>query len=144
MRAVIDTNVWISALLNPHGAPARVMEAFRAGRFTVVLSQPLLNELRQVLMRPRLRQRFGYSAEMVRDLEQLLIARAIWVLVEGHMEMCRDPRDNMVLETALRGQANYLVTRDDDLKRDIELIRKMAELGVQVVSVQQFLNLFDS
>lgn len=45
----------------------------------------------------------------------------------------------MVLETAILGKAEYLVTRDDDLKRDLELVQKMAEWGIQVVSVQQFL-----
>jgi predicted nucleic acid-binding protein len=50
----------------------------------------------------------------------------------------------MVLETALLGKAEYLVTRDDDLKRDPDLIQKMAEQGVQVVSVQQFLKRLSS
>ena len=47
----------------------------------------------------------------------------------------------MLLETALRGNARCLVTRDDDLKRDSELIAQMESRGVQVVSVQQFLDI---
>ena len=43
------------------------------------------------------------------------------------------------METALLGKADYLVSRDDDLKRDLELMRKMHEHGVTVVSVSGFL-----
>ena len=139
MRAVIDTNVWVSAVLNPHGAPAQVMDAFRKARFIVMLSQPLLDELQQVLARPRLSRRLAYSTQMVQELVELLRARAVWVKIHGDISICRDPHDNMVLETAILGKAEYLVTRDDDLKRDLELIQKMAEWGIQVVSVQQFL-----
>ncbi|CUU36176.1 MAG: putative toxin-antitoxin system toxin component, PIN family [Armatimonadetes bacterium] len=124
MRAVIETNVWVSAVLNPHGAPALVMEAFRKVQFLVMVSQPLLDELWQVLMRPRLMRRMSYHPDLVQEL----------------INLCRDPHDNMFLETAIKGGAEYLVTRDDDLKRDPELLQKMAEFGIQVVSVQRFLN----
>ncbi len=140
MRAVIDTNVWVSAVLNPHGAPAQVMEAFRKAQFIAVLSQPLLDELQQVLARPRLIQRLTYGSQMVQELVDLLRARAVWVKIHGGISICRDPHDNMVLETAILGKAEYLVTRDDDIKHDPELIQKMAEWGIQVVSVQQFLD----
>jgi len=140
MRAVIDTNVWVSAVLNPHGAPAQVMDAFRKARFVVVLSQPLLDELQQVLTRPRLIQRLTYNTQMVQELVNLLRTRAVWVKIQDDISICRDPHDNMVLETAILGRAEYLVTRDDDLKRDLELVQKMAEWGIQVVSVQQFLD----
>jgi len=140
MRAVIDTNVWVSAVLNPHGAPAQVMAAFRQARLVVVLSQPLMDELQQVLMRPRLMRRLAYNTHMVQELVDLLRTRAVWVEIHGDVSGCRDPHDNMVLETAVLGAAEYLVTRDDDLKRDPELIQKMSEIGIQVISVQQFLN----
>jgi len=130
MRAVIDTNVWVSAVLNPHGAPAQVMDAFRKARFVVVLSQPLLDELQQVLTRPRLIQRLTYNTQMVQELVNLLRTRAVWVKIQDDISICRDPHDNMVLETAILGRAEYLVTRDDDLKRDLELVQKMAEWGI--------------
>jgi len=47
----------------------------------------------------------------------------------------------MFLEAAVRGNARYLVSRDDDLKRDLELVAQMEGRGVQVVSVQQFLDI---
>lgn len=53
-RAVVDTDGWVSALLNPAGAPALVLAAFLAGRFVVVTGEPMLAELREVLGRPQL------------------------------------------------------------------------------------------
>lgn len=139
LRAVVDTNVWISALLNPQGAPARVLEAFLQGRFTPVLAPSLLEELTEVAQRPRLRERFGLSVEKTEQVRTLLRDRGVVVHPPGVLRLCRDPEDNLVLETALLGKAQYMVTRDDDLKRDLELIRRMEEQGVQVLSVRQFL-----
>lgn len=50
----------------------------------------------------------------------------------------------MVLETAIRGGAQCLVTRDDDLKRDQELIAQMQVMGIQIMTVQQFLDILDT
>ena len=53
MIAVVDTNVWVSGLINRHGTPARVLDAYRDQQFTtVVMSGPLLEELEGVLRRP--------------------------------------------------------------------------------------------
>jgi predicted nucleic acid-binding protein len=50
-----------------------------------------------------------------------------------------NPDDDIHLEAAIAGKAKYLVTRDDDIKRDLDLMRQMKEHGVQVVSVSQLL-----
>lgn len=57
MRAVLDPNVVISALLSPNGAPARVLLAWRAGAFELLVSPQLLAELRRALSYPKLRDR---------------------------------------------------------------------------------------
>ena len=57
MRAVVDVNVLISALLAPDGAPAQVLVAWRAGRFEMIVSPGLLAELARALAYPKLRKR---------------------------------------------------------------------------------------
>lgn len=57
MRAVLDANLIISALLSPDGAPARVLVAWREGAFELIVSSHLLAELRRALSYPRLRER---------------------------------------------------------------------------------------
>jgi putative PIN family toxin of toxin-antitoxin system len=139
MRVVIDTNIWVSAFLTNRGHSARLIEAFRAGDFEVVVSEPLLHELGTVLRRPRLMNKYYYDETAITEYIALIKEQSIWVDILGTLNLCRDPRDNFLLETALFGGAEYLVSRDDDLKRDLALIQRMAELGIQVVSVQQFL-----
>jgi putative PIN family toxin of toxin-antitoxin system len=157
MLVVVDTNVWVSALLNPSGFPARLLRAFLEGQFTPVVSQELIQELADVLSRPRLWRTLTRRlsrldtrlALIILPIYQFVAAMLLhtfgqaghWVELRGDTQWCRDPRDNIFLETALRGNARYVVTRDDDLKRDPELIAQMESHGIQVVSVQQFLDI---
>jgi putative PIN family toxin of toxin-antitoxin system len=118
-----------------------LIEAFRQALIEVVVSEPLIRELDAVLRRPRLVSKYQLSDQSINEYISLIKRQSVWVSVSGTLHICRDPRDDFLLETALFGGAEYLVTRDDDLKRDLDLTQRMAEWGVQVVSVQQFLNL---
>jgi putative PIN family toxin of toxin-antitoxin system len=138
-RVVVDTNVWISALLNSQGFPAQVLEALKHKLFTPILSPPLIEELKEVLARPRLRK-YGVTDQDVEELITLLTDRAIWVEPTGELHLCHDPDGDLILETALLGQAEQMVTRDDDIKRDLELMKWMEEQGITVLSVSQFLD----
>jgi hypothetical protein len=60
--AVLDTNVWVSAFLNPVGHPARLIAAGKARQFELITSRPLLEELYDVLCRPRIMKIRGTSA----------------------------------------------------------------------------------
>ncbi|BCW95363.1 MAG: putative toxin-antitoxin system toxin component, PIN family [Fimbriimonadales bacterium] len=140
MRVVIDTNIWVSAFLVQRGYSARLIDAFRQTRFVSLLSAPLVQELETVLRRPRLVSKYHLEESLIREYIALIREQSVWVEVEGTVRLCRDPRDNFLIETAIFGNADYLVTRDDDLKRAPELVQQMTAFGIQVVSVQQFLN----
>ena len=142
--ALIDTNVWISALLNPYGPPARLKNAWLQGKFEVVVALPLLTEIGEVLRRPRIRRKYSIREEEIIRYLRLIAARSAFAPVTGRMTVCRDPDDNFILEAAIAGGAEFVITRDDDLKRDLELIRHMQEHGVQVVSVSRFLTILSS
>ena len=64
--------------------------------------------------------------------------------VAGRIAVCRDSDDNFILKAAVAGKANFIVTRDDDLKGDLELIQHMQKHGVQVVSVSYFLGILSA
>jgi putative PIN family toxin of toxin-antitoxin system len=142
-RAVVDTNVWVSAVLNPNGAPARIKAALQAQAFTLVVSTPMLAELADVLMRPRITRKYGVTQHDVTELVVLLRRAAVVVPISGTVQLCRDPDDDVVIETALRGQADMLVTRDDDLKRAPELGKILTAAGIAVITVQHFLDALD-
>jgi putative PIN family toxin of toxin-antitoxin system len=139
VRAVVDTNVWISALLNPAGAPAAVRIALQQQQFTLVTSEPLLEELAAVLARPRFAQRYGVTPADIAELVALLRERGEVVPIAGTVRLCRDPDDDMVIETAFNGRADALVTRDDDLKGVEDLTTILASHGVAVLTVRRFL-----
>jgi len=141
LLVLVDTNVWISAFINVSGAPAQVLGAFLADRFIPVVSDALLEEIRDVLGRPRIRRRWQLRAADVASALALLQDRAIQAIPTGDLHLCRDPDDDILLETALVGGAKYFVSRDDDVKRDQELIARLEERGVTVLSVAHFLGL---
>jgi putative PIN family toxin of toxin-antitoxin system len=139
--ALLDTNVWVSAFLKPTGPPGRLVSRWMGGEFETITSLPQLTETADVLRRPRLTRRFGYPQEEVEAFLRLIVARATVVPISGELVICRDPDDNEILEAAIRGKSRYLVTRDDDLKRDLDLIVVARRHGVRVVSVRQFLRI---
>jgi uncharacterized protein len=143
VRAVIDTSVWVSALINPAGYPARVLAAFLDGRFTLIVSEPLLQELAATLSKPRIVRKYHITPEAVAALLSVFRERAVMVSVYNTIHVCRDPNDDVVIETALRGRADVLVSRDDDLKGDLELVQFLETLGVGAWSVQRFLDTLD-
>jgi putative PIN family toxin of toxin-antitoxin system len=136
---LLDTNVWVSAFLKPSGPPGKVVAAWRRGDFSVVTSPSQLTEIVEVLNRPRSIRRFAYPPEEAETFVRLIAARANVVQISGDLKICRDPDDNDILEAAILGKSQYLVTRDDDLKRDLDLIRALRRRRVRVVSVRQFL-----
>ena len=138
-RALVDTNVWVSGVLNPTGPPARVFLAFRAGLFLPVVSSPLLNEIHEVLHRPRIRPRWRMTPADVDELLALVEDRSVMAFPTGEVHLCRDPDDDLIIESALLGKARYLVSRDDDLKRDWDLIGHLEQRGVEIISVARFL-----
>lgn len=62
IRAVLDVNVLVSALISPSGTPARLLEAWRQGQFTVLTSQDILAEFERVIVRSHLYGRYGLKA----------------------------------------------------------------------------------
>lgn len=112
MRVVIDTNVYISALLNVESVPGFAVE--RAMRMQkVLMSAPLMAEIQEVLQRKKIRRFIpGDAAE--RFLRELFTVTE-WVTPNLRISECRDPRDNHLLELAVAGEANFVLTGDADL-----------------------------
>jgi putative PIN family toxin of toxin-antitoxin system len=93
--AVIDTNVVVSGLLTgePSAPTRRILDAMLAGRFTYLLSIPLLTEYRAVLLRPRISDRHGLSEHQVDTILQELAAHAAIREPEAQGEVGPDPAD---------------------------------------------------
>jgi putative PIN family toxin of toxin-antitoxin system len=120
LRAVLDVNVFISALLSPHGAPAELLRAWIAGRFELIVSALLLAELGRALAYPKLRARIPTedAARVVEWLEQTAtLVRDPDVDVSPVRSV--DPGDDYLLALAasqrallVSGDAHLLALRD--------------------------------
>lgn len=134
MRAVLDVNVIISALLSPRGAPARTLRAWLQGAFELVVSPALLAELERALAYPKLAERITAT-----DIEQLLeLVSRTAVLLEDPTEpppvRSADPDDDYVISLAAAARA-VIVSGDGHLT---ELAGELP-----VYAPPQFLDLLD-
>jgi putative PIN family toxin of toxin-antitoxin system len=112
-RVVVDTNVLISALLQPSGRTAAVLEAIRAVDGVLLFSDETFAELASRLLRPKF-DRYVAWPTRERFVADLAVVGE-WVTITGAVRACRDPDDDKFLEVALNGAANCLVSGDDDL-----------------------------
>lgn len=70
----------------------------------------------------------------------MLVARLAYVVaVTGELHLCRDPKDDIVLETAIMGGATHVVSRDEDVTRDLALQEQLKAHRIKVVAVSRFL-----
>lgn len=115
MRAVVDTNILIRALIKPLGTVGPVIRRLRDGDYTLVYSTPLLDELIEKLALPRIREKYQLAEPDLEALVTLITLRGELVRPERKVKVCRDPEDDMLIEAALAGGAEYVVTGDEDL-----------------------------
>ena len=112
MRCVLDTNVFVSALLSPGSKPRMaVNRAQREG--AILLSHAVLAELFEVLHREKSRRYI--DDDDIRRFLAALTREAEWVDVDVEVTVCRDSKDDKFLSLAVCGNATHLVTGDEDL-----------------------------
>jgi putative PIN family toxin of toxin-antitoxin system len=130
IRVVIDTNILVSALLTPQGAPAEViLMCLYQPDFQLGVSGPVFAEYDDVIRRPRL-HRTEY------EIESTLAAireRSLWVKPAESVRACTDPADDIFLECAQAVSAQFLVTGNS---RHFPLSWK----STQIVSARLFLD----
>lgn len=111
-RVVLDTNVLISAALSRLGKPFACL-AWVLDNATLIVSRELLEELETRLARPKF-SKYVDDARRRAFVVDLGLS-AMQVELSGAVTACRDPDDNKLLETAIAGHADCLVTGDQDL-----------------------------
>lgn len=140
VRAVLDVNVIVSAIINSYGNPRRCWRAWQDGRFALIASAHIILETTTKLRLPRIARRYGVSEADAFLVEAALSNRATLVeLAAGDIvPVTGDPEDDAVLATALLGGADYLVTGDGGL-RDYSPYE-----GIEIVTPRVFLERLDT
>ena len=139
MEVVLDTNVVISAAINPKGPPAEIIRRWRAQSFTWVSSADLFAELKRVIQSPEIRRFLAWDEDEVVDFLAAVsqIARMVSPAQTLHL-IKSDPADNRVLEAAVEAGSDYIVTGDKAL-----LALGSCE-GIPVITPVGFLSILQS
>ena len=132
LRVVLDTNTRFSALVF-RGTPGLLVALLQTGDYLEVVSQALLDEYQDVLERKSDKSREAIEAEIA-----LVAARARFVQAQESVSISRDPDDNRILECALAGQADYIITGD----RDLLILGSFR--GIPILTIRQFLDQLSS
>jgi uncharacterized protein len=106
MRVVVDTNVLVSGVINPHGSPGRVVDSILSQTITVLYDDRILMEYRDVLLRPF----FGFHAADVNALLDFITFSGEQITAGPVNVILPDPTDVPFLEVAVAGSAAALVT----------------------------------
>jgi putative PIN family toxin of toxin-antitoxin system len=115
MRAVVDTGVFVSALLRRQGITGEILSALRDDRFTLIYTTPILVEIIDVLGRDPFRTKYHILSEDIHALINLIRLRGELVIPERVVRVCRDSKDDKFLDAALAGSAEAIVSGDQDL-----------------------------
>jgi putative PIN family toxin of toxin-antitoxin system len=138
MRAVVDTNILVRAVIQPAGAVGPVLMRLRQGDYTLLYAQPLLEELVDVLNRPRIRDKYQLTDQDIQAVIGLILLRGEAVLPQERITACRDPKDDKFLEVAVAGEADVIISGDDDLL----VLHPFA--GIPILSPSAFLRMLDA
>jgi uncharacterized protein len=143
IRVVLDTNVVVSAHIQPLGPPARILLAALAKEFELCVSSDILAEYDEVLRRPK----FKIEPAVVNAFLEAA-ATAVFVTPTTRIQAARDQDDNKFLECAFEGRANYIVTGNlNDYPEDEAWLRSSVgnplERHIRIVSPREFLNILD-
>lgn len=132
IKAVVDTNVLISGFIWG-GIPKKIIDKFRfEAFFLLILSPELTNEFRGKLL-----YKFHLEPKLVNQWMEELTLYAELVIPELTTKICRDPKDNMILDTAKSAGAKYIVTGDKDV------LSLSVFQGITIVSPSEFLKILE-
>ncbi len=111
IRAVVDVNLWISFLISD--SFSRLEHLLTNGAVTILHSEDFLAEYRSTIYKPKLQKRFG--TEAATEMLAQLVDNGEFIAVVSTVSVCRDPKDDYLLELSRDGRADYLLTGDKDL-----------------------------
>ena len=138
VKIVLDTAALISAIRSSTGAAAEIVRLAAVGKLALLMDYKLVCEYRDVALRPQHIAASGRTSEDAEAIIEMLEAIAAPVLVRiKHRPLSQDENDDMVLDVAINGDADAVVTNN------IKDFRTAAErFGIQVLTPRDFLNAF--
>jgi putative PIN family toxin of toxin-antitoxin system len=133
LRFVIDTNILVSSILISSSKPDYALKKVR-NIGNILLSETTFQELEEILYRPK----FDRYVSLITRIEFItkLKSESNLIKISEKITICRDPKDDKFLELAVNGQANFIITGDEDL-----LVLNPFR-NIEIITVNEFLNRF--
>ena len=130
MKLVFDTNIFISAIVIPHSKAEKAILKIIEGIDTLVIPKDIINEILSVLSTKfhRDREAISHAAFYLSELAQIVAPKKA-------VQVFEDDPDNRILECALSGKADAIVTGDK------EMLKLKAFEGIKIISLKEYLEL---
>ena len=106
MKVVLDTNVLISGILNPNGAPGQILNLFFNKKIKLLIDTRIYREYEEVLGRPK----FRFNKDLLQSLLEFIRIESEFILASPNSLAFTDEDDKMFYEVALTGAASNLIT----------------------------------
>jgi putative PIN family toxin of toxin-antitoxin system len=140
-RTVVDTNLFVSGTIREDGLPRRLLRAWKDELFHLLLSDRQLVELEDVFRRPKIVHRYRLAPDRLAELFDGLTAATRVVPNPTIPVRPRDSKGEHILALALGGDAEYIVTGDQDLL----VLDGDPHLGhLRIVTVAEFLAILET
>lgn len=116
LKVVLDTNLFISGLINSLGPPAQLLKAWRKYAYILITSNEILEEIERVLNYSHIVKKYHLSKEVIESNINLIKQEAIVLFDTVKLSVIKsDPDDNKILACALEAKAQYIISGDDHL-----------------------------
>ncbi len=116
MKIVLDTNIFISGIITPNNNVGKIIKEWKNNSLEVVTSSELLEEIKKVLRYPKIIKRTCWSDQKIEEFtEYLYFFTTVVDISDISYNFDKDPNDNHVIATYIKGKCDHLITGDKAL-----------------------------
>ena len=138
MKVVLDTNVWLSAIVW-RGEATKIIDARINREVEIIITKEILSEIVDILNRTRFKEFIENKQEKIEDLIRVILSISTFIETKTKLDVVKkDPKDNIILEAGLDAKVDYLISYDDHLINMIEFNR------IKILTPTEFLKLIKS
>lgn len=130
MRVVFDSNIFISALAIPGSQAEKAILRILSGHDTLLISQKILDEILSTLA-----NKFSRDIEALSRVAVNLTEMSEMITPRKRLKVLKDDPDNRVLECAMEGDADFVVTGDK------EMLRQKRYGGIRIITLREYLDM---
>jgi|SRR3989344_38450 len=136
MKIVLDTNVWLSGIFW-EGEARKIIKEAEKKNFQIIISEDILSEIINVLSRESKFQKRILNLKLsVEDLLRTILSTSILIEPKIKLDVIKaDSKDNIILEAALAGKSEYIVSYDNHLLNMLEF------RGIKIINPGEFLRI---